>query len=364
MARARTFQVEDAPAAIAALFYERGWTDGLPILPPTESAMSEMLQYTDREPDEVLAVLPPRQGEATVERIAINAIMAGCLPAYFPIVLAAVQAVADPGFNLDAIQATTHPVAPLLVVNGPIARELEINSGYNAFGQGSRANATIGRALRLILMNVGGGLPGTGDRATQGSPAKFSYCIAENEEQNPWEPYAVEHGYPREVSTVTAFGAEGPHNIQDHYSTTARGVLLVIAGAMGQAGSNNLLRHGFPLLTLGPEHAATIARDGYSKQDVKRFLFEHARFPLSRLGQEYAELLAPFNEQDLADPAASARIIDDAESLSVIVAGGPGKHSSWQPTFGAWTRPVSVPIAHRDGRPVASVSDLRRPQNA
>ena len=358
--RARTLQVEDSLTEINDLFYERGWTDGLPILPPTEAAVAEMLRATDRETGEVIGVLPPRQGEATVERIAINAVMAGCLPIYLPVVIAAVQAVADPAFNLDAIQATTHPVAPLLVLNGPAARELAINSGYNAFGQGFRANATIGRALRLVLMNVGGGLPGSGDRSTQGSPAKFAYCIAENEAENPWGSYAAEHGYPRAVSTITAFAVEGPHNIQDHYSTSGRGILLTIAGAMGQAGSNNLLRHGSPLLTLGPEHAATIARDGFSKQDVKQFIFEHARFPLARLGPEYVELLAPFNDVDATDLNASARIMTDADSLSVIVAGGPGKHSSWQPTFGAWTRPVTVPLSRRDGTPAASVAELRR----
>jgi hypothetical protein len=159
---------------------------------------------------------------------------------------AAIEALTDPLFNLDSVQATTQPVAPLIVVNGPIARELSINAGYNAFGQGFRANGTIGRAVRLVLMNVGGGLPGSGDRATQGSPAKLAYCVAENEAESPWEPLHVEAGFPADVSTVTTFGAEGPHNIQDHHSNTARGVLLTVAGAMGQAGSNNLLGRGWP----------------------------------------------------------------------------------------------------------------------
>ncbi|MER3419161.1 MAG: hypothetical protein C4290_00950 [Chloroflexota bacterium] len=189
-------------------------------------------------------MLPPRQGEATVERIAINAVMAGCRPEYLPVVIAAVEAMADPDFNLDGVQATTHPVAPLVIVNGPAARELGINCGYNCYGQGTRANATIGRAIRLILMNIGGGLPGTGDRSTQGSPAKYSYCVAENEDANPWEPLHVERGYSRDTSTVTVIGCEGPHNIQEHYSNTGEGILLTITGAMGQAGSNNILRYG------------------------------------------------------------------------------------------------------------------------
>jgi hypothetical protein len=321
-------------------YQERGWTDGLPIVPPTETRVRELLKQTARDPREVVGVLPPRQGEATVEKIAANAVMAGCRPEYFPVVLAAIEALADPLFNLDSVQATTHPVAPLIVVNGPIARAIGLQAGYNAFGQGLRANVTIGRAVRLVLMNVGGGLPGAGDRATQGSPAKIAYCVAENEAESPWEPLHVEAGLPRDTSTVTVFGAEGPHNIQDHFSNTALGVLRTVAGAMGQAGSNNLLGRGGPLLSLGPEHAATIAKEGYTKQQVKEFLFEHARFPLKRLGLEYQR--QQIERWSVVDaPDTMIPIVRRPEDLSVIVVGGAGKHSCWQPTFGDgthWTR--------------------------
>ncbi|RPH78470.1 MAG: hypothetical protein EHM88_15935 [Candidatus Rokuibacteriota bacterium] len=325
-----------------AHYQERGWTDGLPIVPPTETRVHELLKQTARDPREVVGVLPPRQGEATIEKIAVNAVMAGCRPAYFPVVLAAIEALADPLFNLDSVQATTHPVATLLVVNGPIARAIGLQAGYNAFGQGFRANVTIGRAVRLVLMNVGGGLPGSGDRATQGSPAKIAYCVAENEAESPWEPLHVEAGLPAGTSTVTVFGCEGPHNIQDHYSNTARGVLLTVAGAMGQAGSNNLLGRGWPLLSLGPEHAATIAREGYTKQQVKEFLFEHARYPLAKLGLEYQR--QQIERWGVVDaPDTMVPIVRTADDISVIVVGGAGKHSSWQPTFGDgthWTRRV------------------------
>ena len=325
---------------IDAHYQERGWTDGLPIAPPTEARVREFLRQTPRHPREVVGVLPPRQGEATVEKIAINAAMAGCRPGYFPVVLAAIEALADPLFNLDSVQATTHPVATLLVVNGPIARAIGLQAGYNAFGQGFRANVTIGRAVRLVLMNVGGGLPGSGDRATQGSPAKIAYCVAENEAESPWEPLHVEAGLPAGTSTVTVFGCEGPHNIQDHHSNTALGVLLTVAGAMGQAGSNNLLGRGWPLLSLGPEHAATIAKEGYTKQKVKEFLFEHARFPLARLGLEYRR--QQIERWGVVDaPDTMVPIVRAADDISIIVAGGAGKHSSWQPTFGDgthWTR--------------------------
>jgi hypothetical protein len=327
---------------IDAHYEERGWTDGLPIVPPTETRVHELLKQTARDPREVVGVLPPRQGEATIEKIAVNAVMAGCRPAYFPVVLAAIEALADPLFNLDSVQATTHPVATLLVVNGPVARAIGLQAGYNAFGQGFRPNVTIGRAVRLVLMNVGGGLPGSGDRATQGSPAKIAYCVAENEAENPWEPLHVEAGLPAGTSTVTVFGCEGPHNIQDHYSNTARGVLLTVAGAMGQAGSNNLLGRGWPLLSLGPEHAATIAREGYTKQQVKEFLFEHARYPLAKLGLEYQR--QQIERWGVVDaPDTMVPIVRTADDISVIVVGGAGKHSSWQPTFGDgthWTRRV------------------------
>src|SRR5512134_2418225 len=215
---AQALRVEDDYPAINELYQERGWTDGLPIVPSTPPRVEAVLRLADREPREVVAVLPPRQGEATVEKLAINAVMAGCRPEYFPVLLAAVEAVSQPPFNLDAVQATTHPVTPLLIVNGPIAKEIGLNGSYNAFGQGFRANMTIGRALRLVLMNVGGGLLGSGDRSTQGNPAKIAYCVAENEAASPWEPLHVEAGFDRATSTVTAVPCEGPHNIQDHYS--------------------------------------------------------------------------------------------------------------------------------------------------
>jgi len=300
----------------------------------------------------VLGVLPPRQGEATVEKVAINAVMAGCLPEYLPLLLTAVEAISQPAFNLDGVQATTHPVAPLIIVNGPLAEQLQINSGYNCFGQGFRANATIGRAMRLVLMNLGGGIPGSGDRSTQGSPAKYSYCVAENEAANPWGPLHVELGFPREVSTVTLLGCEAPHNIQEHYSNSALGILQTVAGAMGQAGSNNILSHGRPMLSLGPEHAATIAAEGYTKESIRDYIFENARYPLIRLSPEFVEGLSQRNGVSLDDPRSAARITTNSEDLLIIVAGGSGKHSCWHPTFGNATQPVTRVIANRHGQPI------------
>ena len=343
---ATIFEFDGAWDAIDAHYQDRGWTDGLPIVPPTEAAVRELLRWTDRDPRELIGILPPRQGEATVEKIAANAVMAGCRPEYFPVVLAAVEALADVDFNLDSVQATTHPVTPLLVVNGPFGRRIGLHGGHNAFGQGFRANVTIGRAVRLVLMNIGGGLPGSGDRSTQGTPAKLAYCVAENEVENPWEPLHVEAGFAPDANVVTVFGCEGPHNIQDHFSNTGLGVLRTVAGAMGQAGSNNLLGRGWPLLSFGPEHAATVARDGYSKRQVKEFLFEHARFPFARLGAEYQrQQVERWNVVDAPDTMVP--IVHRPEDISVIVVGGAGKHSSWQPTFGDGThftrREITLP---------------------
>jgi len=177
--------VADSIEAVNNLYIENGWSDGLPIIPPTEPALEKMLSGTKRDPSEVLAKIPPTWGEATIEKVAINAVMAGCLPEYMPVIIAAVAAMCDEKFRLGEIQPTTHPGAPLIIVNGPIAKKLGINSKAGAFGPCWRANATIGRAIRLILLNIGGAYPGKLDLATQGQPAKYTYCIAENEEDSP-----------------------------------------------------------------------------------------------------------------------------------------------------------------------------------
>lgn len=353
--------VKDSPEAIFQLFQARGWTDGLPFIPPNEERVAKMLTYTDRDAKEVLAVIPPRWGEATLKKIAINAVMAGCLPQYFPVVMTAVSAMANEAFNLYAIQATTHPCAPLILVNGPMAKELNINCRYNALGQGWRSNATIGRAIRLILMNIGGGVPGVLDRATLGQPGKYSYCLAENEEESPWRPLHVEKGFPEEDSTVTVIGAEAPHNINDHGSNSARDILNTVAHTMAVPGCNNVILGGGPLLLLGPEHAATIARDGFSKEDVKKFLFEKARVPLSNFSRANQERLREMRPRlkGILEKGGKIPIVDEWKDLQVIVAGGAGKHSAFIPTFGA-TQSVTKAIALQDGRPAHSIKDFKK----
>ena len=351
------------PGELHEAFNERGWSDGLPVVPPTEERIEAMLAYSDRDRHEVLAVLPPRRAEATVEAVAINAVLAGCEPRYLPVLIASLRGIAQPQFNLSGINATTHPCAVLMLVNGPIGRELGVHGGPGCYGPGFRANATIGRALRLLLLNVAGATPGLGDRATQGTPAKFALCLAEHEEASPWAPFHTTRGFSPEDSTVTVSASEGPHNIQDHGSNTALGVLQTLAGALGQAGSNNILSRGQPLLAIGPEHAATIAGEGWTREGVQEYLFEHARYPASRLSPEFLEAVnIRIEEGSGVEPFAPDSllpIVVAPELLQVFVAGGPGKHSSWLPTFGGQTQPVTTLIADRAGRPLRSVEALQ-----
>jgi hypothetical protein len=325
---------------------ERGWGDGLPAIPPTRERVAAMLAGTRRKREEEVAILVPRLGRGTVEAVAANAVMAGALREHLAVILAAVEAVADPSFNLQAVQTTTHPCSPLCIVNGPIARRLGMNAGGNVFGQGSRANAAIGRALRLTLQNVGGARPGKEDRATHGHPGKYAYCVAENEAASPWKPLSVERGFSAGDSTVTVCGSEGPHNINDHGSTTAEGIVMTVAGTAAIAGSNNIYLGGEPLVVLGPEHAATVASSGWSKDDFKRALWDRACVPLGHLAPENIERFAAIYPEGFKDrPAgATAPMTRDWRDIMVIVAGGAGKHSVFVPTFGA-TRSVTRRIA-------------------
>lgn len=325
---------------------ERGWGDGLPVIPPTSERVAAMLRGTRRAPEEPVAVLPPRLGRATAREVAVNAVLAGARPEHLPVILAAVEAVAGPAFNLQAVQTTTHPCSPLLIVNGPAARRLGINAAGNALGQGARANAVIGRAVRLVLQNVGGARPGREDRATHGHPGKYSYCFAENEAASPWEPLSVERGFSAEESTVTVCAAEAPHNVNDHGSTRAEGVVATVAGTAATVGTNNIYLGGEPLIVLGPEHAATVAAAGWTKDDFKRALWRAARVPLSRFSPENLARFATIYPEGFKDRPADTLvpIARDWRDIMVVVAGGAGKHSAVIPTFGM-TRSVTRRIA-------------------
>ena len=328
-----------------AWLMERSWGDGLPAIPATPERVEAMLAGTRRPAGDAVAVLSPRLGRATVGRVAVNAVLAGALPEHLPVILAAVEAVSQPAFNLQAVQTTTHPCSPLVIVNGPLALRLGINGGGNALGQGHRANAVIGRALRLVLQNVGGARPGREDRATQGHPGKYSYCVAENEAASPWEPLSVERGFAREISTVTVCGSEAPHNINDHGSSTPEGILTTVAGSVATVGTNNIYLGGEPLVILGPEHAATVAGGGWSKAAFKRALWARARVPLSRFDPSNLDRFSVIHPAGFKDrpPESLVPIAREWSDIMVVVAGGAGKHSVLIPTFGA-TRSVTQRI--------------------
>ena len=334
----RSIEVDDAPEAVLEAFVIREWCDGLPIVPPTADRVRVMLG--DAEPGRALGAMPPLWRTATLEAIAVNAVMAGCRPEYFPVIVAAVDAMLDPDFNLYGVQATTHPVAPLVIVNGAYGRRIGLHAGSGCFGPGFRANATIGRALRLILMNVGGAWPGRHDMATQGSPAKFSYCIAENEEASPWGPL-------KDGDAVTVYGGEGPHNVNDHASTTASGILSTVSHTAATLGSNVgwYFSQSQLLVVLGPEHARTIAGDGLTRADVQRFVYEHARLPLAtlKLGGMWGMHDWPAWMMALRDDEVRPPQVPSPDDVLVVVAGGPGKHSSVVPNT-CFSRAVSRPI--------------------
>ena len=355
-------EVDDDPEAVYETLCSRGWSDGLPVIPPTPERVERMLQFCDRDFDKPVVRIPPRFGAATPVLIAANAVMAGCRPEHFPLVLLALEAMAEEPYNLYGTQATTHPCTPMLMFSGPIAQEVGINAGQNAMGNYFRANAAIGRAVRLALVNIGAAIPGTGDMATAGTPAKFTFCVAENEAASPWEPLRVELGFPQKATTVTVIAAEGPHNVNDHESITAEGILTMVAGTMTITGSNNAYYAGQPCVAFGPEHAQTVAGGGFSKADVKQWLFDHATLPLGRFSKESIERRF---RRKLAEEYANAaldapvRMFTKPEDLIVIVTGGAGKHSAYIPTFGN-TRSVTRALQRLDGELVKSIEELKR----
>jgi hypothetical protein len=336
----------DAPGDFADInrdFNYRGWTDGLPVVPPEPEFWKRMLD--GRDPDEELGLIEPGLGMATMGNVAANAIMAGCDASAMPVMVAAVKGLTETKLNLKALQSTTHPCTVAMMINGPIIGNMGINCGTNAMGQGTKANATLGRALRLILTNVGGGVPGILDRSTMGTPAKFSFCFGENEEASPWDPLHVELGFRAEQSTVTLFGSEGPHNVNDHYGETGEALLISVAGVMSTASCNNSKYKHEYLVVLGPEHADVIARDGFSKDDVKAFLAEHCIIPRHFASEGWMYLFRERVPDRLLGPDGKdgIKLFSSPDQVVVAVSGGAGRHSACVPTFGN-TKPVTVAI--------------------
>jgi hypothetical protein len=350
--------------------YAKGWTDGLPVVPPTESLVHAMLEAGPWKPEDVLLHEPVRDRSVTADKAAINAVMAGCLPEYFPVVGAALQAIGDSSFMLHGPATSTGGAALMVIVNGPIRERLGLNAKTNLFGPGYRANATIGRSLRLVLLNCLDCRPGVLDKSTQGWPGKYSLCFAEDEASSPWEPLHVSRGFAAGQSTVTVFAAESGHNVLSHGTADPEQLLTCFADAMAGLGS---LSPGRTVIVFAPEHARHLHRAGWARSRTQQWLYDHAWRPLADLKRggkvepafytnpslvAWLYRNAPQDRPTLPpNPADAGRVLDgdeavrvhrglDPDDILMAVGGGDaGGHSAF---FPSWSRGRSVPFVTKE----------------
>jgi hypothetical protein len=335
--------VDDYDEAVE-LFYRNGWTDGLPVVLPTRRRVEAMIAASTRDPQQTLGAVPPRGGAATIEKLAINAVMGGCLPEHFPVVIAAMQAMLEPAHNLNGVLQTTHMCVSLVIVNGPIARRLGFNSRDGVFGNGYRANAAVGRAVRLALWNLGGAFPWDTDKSTLSHPGEYAFCIAEEEQDNPWRPLHVDRGCPEGSDAVTVFACEGPHSVFCY--GTPEEMLHVLTDSLCSLGNNNVHVLGQTLVTLNPLNAEEFARRGWSKQDVRQYLWEHARRPLAEVRacgvvhEQFRQMERDAgrypHRYDLDNPTTRLPVTPTPEDIHVVVAGGRSYFAAVLPGWGGF----------------------------
>ena len=332
------------PAEAIELCFEKGWTDGLPVVPPTEARVRAMLEAADLEPQQEIAFITNRQVAVTAEKVAINAVMAGCRAEYMPVVVAAVEGIADPRWGYHGPATSTGGAGVLIIVNGPLAQRLDFNSGDNLFGPGWRANATVGRAVRLIMRNVIGTLPGKLDRGTIGHPGKYTYTIAENEADSPWTPLHVERGCRPEQSAVTVMAALAPHQFYNQLASTAAGVLTTLCDAMrfpGQVGQPNYC------VVLAGEHMRTIAGEGWSKADIRKFVFENSTNSVAHFKRtgRMPGAVKP------GDESTQRPLVMTPDDILVVAAGGrAGSFSCYIPGWASRTSSQAVTAVIKHGR--------------
>jgi hypothetical protein len=300
------------------LFQRNGWTDGLPIVPPTEDLVRRFLGSSGLGATDVVGVEPVRRRRITAEKTAIAAVMAGCLPEYMPVVVALVKAVCEPAYGLHGCTASTGGSAPFVVVNGPVRRQIGMNATHNALANGSRANAAIGRTLRLLIINVLGGVPGRLDRSTLGHPGKFTFCVAEDEEDSPWTPLAVERGAPAGASAVTVLAAESPHQIMNEWTRDPREILETYAAAIRANMLTYSIWAGNYALVIGKQQRDTIAAAGWNKPDIREYVFESARVRRAEWRTVGKSAIAPRQDEEKVYPA-----LRSPDDLLVVAAGGP-----------------------------------------
>ena len=327
--KSRRHEVSDADAAME-LCYAKGWTDGFPVVPPTAERIGAMLDAAGLKPEQQLAFIENRQVSVTAEKAAINAAMAGCKPEYMPVVAAAVEALGDPLYGYHGPATSTGGSAVFMVVNGPIARELDINSGDNLFGPGWRANATIGRAVRLIMRNVIGTLPGELDRSSLGHAGKYTFCIAENEAESPWPPFHTTRGFRADRNVVTIFAAYAPHQYSNRLSATPEGVLATCCATMRI--SAGTARQPQCALVFAGEHMAIMKKAGWRREDVQRYCYEHSQSSIAELKR--ANLLP--GEVTSEDEYTMYPLVESPQDFLVIAAGGrAGVQSAFIPGWGS-----------------------------
>ncbi len=325
-------------------FFDKPWSDGLPVVVPTEDLIEEMLGGTSRDPDEVVGDVPPAHAEASVRAVAAHAVMAGCRPEYLPVVLAGIAAILDERFGLNGLQGSMNSSAPLLIVNGPYAAGIGLYGGRGCFGPGFRANATIGRAIRLMLLNLGGGIPGIVSMSTFGQPSKYTFCIAENVADSPWEPFSVSRGFAADENVVTAVACENPQLVVDNYARNPEQLFVSVADTMSHLGCWNQWVRSDLVLAFSPQQAAICA--DLSREEVRRRLCALAGRrlgDLKRTGQYREEWMKelPF-PVDLDDDDFFVPLLKDPADLHIIVAGGaPGPHCAVMHGWNGGSRAVS-----------------------
>lgn len=338
---APTLEIKGTVEDVNKYFFEKGWSNGLPIIPPTPEKVEEMLKGTDRSPDEVVWVVPPRNGILTVEGVATYAVMTGCKPEYMPILLSALEAMKDPGFNWRGLTTTTHPNGLLVVVNGPIAKKLGIASGTGAASGFSQANMAIGYALALMTDVVGGSTPQTEDKTQLGWVGNAIATVVAESENSPWESFSEEQGFSSDDNVVTVFAGGPPTNIQDHTSPGNEGLLRVFANTINNAGQNTTCAsNGQVVLLISEEHAQQLAKDGWTKEKLQQWLWENSQRP----AKEYADKCADWASQYLGKkvgPDTKVPIVGTPEQIRIIVCGGAGKHSQYWGGFQHFKSPKS-----------------------
>jgi hypothetical protein len=325
----RRIDVADPEDAVEVA-YDRGWTDGLPIIPPTPLRVAMMLSGTTRSPGEIIGLIPPNLAECTVEKAAANAVMAGCRPEYFPVVLAAIETALEPAFSMHGLLATLWFSGPVIIVNGPITKRIGMNSGGNALGQGNRANATIGRALQLVIRNVGGGLPGEIDRAVFGNPGKYTFCFAEDESDASWIPLNVARGFKRGTSTVTLFHGDGVQGISAGRSRTPEGLARSLAMGLAVVCHPKLAEWSNAILAISPDHYAIFNQGGWGRTEIEAGLREALRRP----GRDLVQ--GAHGVEEGIDPARAGEMVDKFIEGGLLVVRAGGRGGLMSAVIGGW----------------------------